>query len=202
MIRIDLHVHTVYSGDSNISPKMLIEQLNLNPVVKAVAITDHDTIEGYKQVKRFARAYEGLLVIPGIEVSTFEGHINVLGVEEMPKYPLSALELVDFAKEMQAVIIIPHPYRVCGLGDYARKLDADAIEILNYRATKAENRLAEKLAKELNLPGVAGTDAHRPNQLFQVYTEVNINMDADVDSVLKAIKNGEVRIGSLKGYYT
>ena len=111
MIRIDLHVHTVYSGDSNISPKMLIEQLNLNPVVKAVAITDHDTIEGYRRVKKFARAYEGLLVIPGIEVNTFEGHINVLGVEEMPKYPLSALELVDFAREMQAVIIIPHPYR-------------------------------------------------------------------------------------------
>ena len=202
MIRIDLHVHTLYSGDSNISPKMLIEQLNINPTVKAVAITDHDTIEGYRHVKRLAEAYEGLLVIPGVEVSTFEGHINVLGVEEMPKYPLSAEELIDFARERQAVVVIPHPYRVCGLGDNAKKLDVDAIETLNYRASKAENKLAEKLAKELNLPGVAGTDAHRPNQLFQVYTEVNINMDADVDSVLKTIKNGEVRIGSLKGYYT
>ena len=199
MIRIDLHVHTLYSGDSNISPKMLIEQLNINPTVKAVAITDHDTIEGYKHVKKLAEAYEGLLVIPGVEVSTFEGHINVLGVEEMPKYPLSAEELIDFARERQAVVVIPHPYRVCGLGDNAKKLDADAIETLNYRASKAENKLAEKLAKELNLPGVAGTDAHRPNQLFKVYTEVNA--DPDINSILKAIRNGAVRIGSLKGYH-
>ena len=200
MIRIDLHVHTLYSGDSNISPKMLIEQLNMNPTVKAVAITDHDTIEGYRHVKKLAEAYEGLLVIPGVEVSTFEGHINVLGVEEMPKYPLSAEELIDFARERQAVVVIPHPYRVCGLGDNAKKLDADAIETLNYRASKAENKLAEKLAKELNLPGVAGTDAHRPNQLFKVYTEVDA--DPDINSILKAIRNGKVRIGSLKGYYT
>ena len=199
MIRIDLHVHTLYSGDSNISPKMLIEQLNINPTVKAVAITDHDTIEGYKHVKKLAEAYEGLLVIPGVEVSTFEGHINVLGVEEMPKYPLSAEELIDFARERQAVVVIPHPYRVCGLGDNAKKLDADAIETLNYRASKAENKLAEKLAKELNLPGVAGTDAHRPNQLFKVYTEVDA--DPDINSILKAIRNGAVRIGSLKGYH-
>ena len=199
MIRIDLHVHTLYSGDSNISPKMLIEQLNINPTVKAVAITDHDTIEGYRHVKKLAEAYEGLLVIPGVEVSTFEGHINVLGVEEMPKYPLSAEELIDFARERQAVVVIPHPYRVCGLGDNAKKLDADAIETLNYRASKAENKLAEKLAKELNLPGVAGTDAHRPNQLFKVYTEVDA--DPDINSILKAIRNGAVRIGSLKGYH-
>jgi len=199
MIRIDLHVHTLYSGDSNISPKMLIEQLNINPTVKAVAITDHDTIEGYKHVKKLAEAYEGLLVIPGVEVSTFEGHINVLGVEEMPKYPLSAEELIDFARERQAVVVIPHPYRVCGLGDNAKKLDADAIETLNYRASKAENKLAERLARELNLPGVAGTDAHRPNQLFKVYTEVDA--DPDVNSILKAIRNGTVRIGSLKGYH-
>jgi len=199
MIRIDLHVHTLYSGDSNISPKMLIEQLNINPTVKAVAITDHDTIEGYRHVKKLAEAYEGLLVIPGVEVSTFEGHINVLGVEEMPKYPLSAEELIDFARERQAVVVIPHPYRVCGLGDNAKRLDVDAIETLNYRASKAENKLAERLARELNLPGVAGTDAHRPNQLFKVYTEVDA--DPDVNSILKAIRNGAVRIGSLKGYH-
>lgn len=197
MIRIDLHVHTVYSGDSNISPKMLVEQLNANPLVNAVAITDHDTFEGYRQVKKFAKSYE-LMVIPGIEVSTFEGHINILGIEERPSYPLSAEELVDFTRERGGVIIIPHPYRICGLGDLAKSLDADAVEVLNYRASRFENRLAEQLAKEMNLPGVAGTDAHRPTQLFKVYTE--ISSDPDVDLILKAIRNGSIRVGSLKSY--
>jgi hypothetical protein len=199
MIRIDLHVHTVYSGDSMISPKTLVEQLNANSSVRAVAITDHDTIEGYRQVKKLAKSYEEVIIIPGVEVSTFEGHINVLGVEEKPPYPLRAEDLIDFAKERAAVLIIPHPYRICGLGELAKKLDVDAVEVLNYRASRVENKLAEKLAKEMGLPGVAGTDAHRPNQLFKVYTE--IDAIPDLEFILKAIRNGLVRVRGLKGYY-
>jgi len=198
MIRIDLHVHTVYSGDSTINPKLLVELLNANSTVRAVAITDHDTLEGYKHVKKLAKAYGELLIIPGIEISTVEGHLIVLGVEEKPPYPLRAESLVDFAREREALLIVPHPYRVCGLGDFAKNLDVDAVEVLNFRASRFENELAKRLAQEMNLPGVAGTDAHRPDQLFKVYTEVYAN--SDLSSVLKAIKNGLVETGDLKGY--
>jgi len=198
MIRIDLHVHTSYSGDSMISPKLLVELLNANSIVRAVAITDHDTLEGYRQVKKLAKSYSELLIIPGVEVSTVEGHINVLGVEEMPPYPLKAESLIDFAREREALLIVPHPYRVCGLDNFAKSLDVDAIEVLNFRASRFENQLARRLAKEMGLPEVAGTDAHRPNQLFRVYTEVNT--DPELSSILKAIKNGLVRTGTLKGY--
>jgi len=192
MLRIDLHVHTVFSGDASISPKMLVEKLHAHPLVKGLAVTDHDTIRGYLEVRKLAKAYEGLLVIPGIEVSVTEGHLNVLGVEEEPRYPLTAEEVVDFAKERGGVTIVPHPYRVMGIGDLAKKLDVDAVEVLNPHSTYMENKLAEKLAREKNLPGVAGSDAHTLRQALTVHTE--IKAEPNLESVLRAIKKGSVRV--------
>ena len=197
MIRIDLHVHTFYSGDSKVSPRLLVDILNSHPLVKAVAITDHDTLEGYKTTAKLAKSYEDVLVIPGIEISAFEGHVIVLGVEEKTAYPMNVEEVVDFARERDGVIVVPHPYRVCGLGDLAKGFDVDAIETLNYRCNRRENELAEKLAREMNLPGVAGSDAHRHDELLRVYTE--IEAEHDLSSILKGLRRGLVKVKALKG---
>ena len=192
MIRIDLHIHTKYSGDATISPKLIVDQLYAHPFIKGVAITDHDTLQGYRHAQKLATAYEDILIIPGIEVSTTQGHITILGVEEKPTYPLTVEDVVDFAKERAGTIVIPHPYRALGIGDLARNIPADAIEALSPRSTRQENKMAEELAKERNLPSVAGSDAHRPQQMWTAYTEVNNELD--VDDVLSAIKSGLVKV--------
>ena len=56
------------------------------------------------------------------------------------------------------------------------------------------NKLAENLAKEMGLPGVAGSDAHQVNELWTVYTEVQAS--SDIDEILKAIKKGLIRVAS------
>lgn len=192
MIRIDLHMHTKYSGDAIISPKLIVDQLYAHPFIKGVAITDHDTLEGYYHTQKLATAYKDILIIPGIEVSTTQGHITVLGVQEKPTYPLTVEDVVDFAKERAGTIVIPHPYRNVGIGDLARKMPADAIEVLNPRSTHQENKMAEELARERSLPSVAGSDAHRPQQMWRAYTEVDNELD--VDDVLSAIKSGLVKV--------
>jgi len=191
MMRIDLHVHTVFSGDSTLSPKLIVEQLYAHSFIKGIAVTDHDAIEGFLHVRRLAEAYDKIVIVPGIEVSAEEGHVTVLGVEEKPRYPLKAEEVLDFARERAGLLVVPHPYRVFGLGDKARNLQADAVEVLNSRATRGENKMAEALAREIKLPGVAGSDAHRPRDLWTAYTEVDA--EPDVDSVLEAIRKGLVR---------
>lgn len=190
MIRIDLHIHTKYSGDAMISPKLVVDQLYAHPFIKGVAITDHDTLRGYHHAQKLATAYRDLLIIPGVEVSTTRGHITILGVEENPTYPLTVEDAVDFAKERGGTVVVPHPYRTLGIGDLARNIAADAIEALNPRSTRQENKMAEELAKETNLPRVAGSDAHRPQQMWTAYTEVGNELD--VDEVLSAIKSGLV----------
>jgi predicted metal-dependent phosphoesterase TrpH len=121
-----------------------------------------------------------------------------LGIEEKPIYMSDLDTVIDFAAEKAALIVIPHPYRVHGIGDAAEKAPADAVEVINPWATSQENKLAEKLAKVRNLPGVAGSDAHRPDQMWAVYTEVDA--ESNVDSVLKAIKNGRVKVVQTKHY--
>ena len=191
MIRIDLHLHTRFSGDSVISPKQVVDALHAHPTVKGVAITDHDTLEGYFQVRKLATTYEDLVIIPGVEVSTKQGDIILLGTEEKPAYMSQLESVTDYAKERTALIVIPHPYRVQGIGGAAEATLADAVEVINPSATSQENKLAEKLAKARNMPGVAGSDGHRPDQMWAAYTE--IYAEPNVDSVLKAIKNGRVK---------
>jgi len=62
-INADLHVHSNYSKDSLITPKDLIyyaKKRGLN----AVAITDHNQLEGSRKIARVA----DFLVIPGMEI--------------------------------------------------------------------------------------------------------------------------------------
>jgi len=190
-IRIDLHLHTRFSGDAIISPKLIVEQLHAHPFIKAVAITDHNTMQGFREAHRLISSYQDITIIPGIEVSTHHGDVIVLGVEEKPSYASTVWEVVDFAKARAGVVVIPHPYRINGIGDLAEKIPADAIEVMNPTATLRENKMAQELAKVKNLPGIAGSDAHTPSHMWTAYTEVNA--DLDIDEILKAIRKGWVK---------
>jgi predicted metal-dependent phosphoesterase TrpH len=191
VIRADLHVHTTYSFDATISPKTLIDQLYMHPFIKAVAVTDHNTVEGYYKVHKLASPYKDILIIPGVEIATIEGDLIILGVAEMPPEPWTAQNVIDFAREKDGAVIAAHPYRIYGLGDAAKKYRLDAIEVLNGASPPYVNKKAEKLARELALPGVAGSDAHAVSELWTVYTEIQAS--SDVAEILKAIKKGLVR---------
>jgi len=193
---IDLHVHTKYSGDAKITPRELVDQLHAHPFIKGVAITDHDSIKGYQEVSKLAKAYEDILIIPGVEVSVENGHLIILGVEECPTYPSSIERVIDFSKERDGIVVIPHPYRELGIGDTSEDIEADAIEILNPHATQEENKKAEDLARRINLPSVAGSDAHSLREMWLAYTKIDARQE--VDDILKAIKNGRVKVASTK----
>lgn len=194
MIRADLHIHTTYSPDASINPKTIVNQLHAHPFIKAVAITDHNTVEGYYKVQKLASPYEDVIIIPGVEVGTTEGDIIVLGIAELPPKPWTPKNVIDFAKEKNGLCIVAHPYRAYGLGDQAKNYDFDAIETLNGISTSQANKMAENLAKTMGLPGVAGSDAHRVEEMWTVYTEVQAS--SDIDEILTAIKKGLVKVAS------
>lgn len=191
MIRADLHLHTTYSADAAISPKTIVNQLHRHPFIKAVAITDHNTIDGYKKVKQLASIYPDVLIIPGVEIRAVGGDLVVLGVEELPSEPWTVENIINFAHEEGGVVITAHPYRAYGLGDSAKKYKIDAVEVLNGISPKYINRMAETLAKEMNVSGVAGSDAHYTNEMWSVFTEIKAPLD--IDEILRAIKKGAVR---------
>ena len=69
----DLHIHSYYS-DGTMSPKeIVIEAKNKN--LGIIAITDHDVLDSYEEVKAEAEK-EGIIVVRGVEIdSIFEGHL-------------------------------------------------------------------------------------------------------------------------------
>ena len=72
----ELHTHTKYS-DGSMSPRTLVDLAVLRGLT-GIAITDHNTTAGVEEVIRYGKQ-KGLIVIPGIEWTTFYGHITVLG---------------------------------------------------------------------------------------------------------------------------
>jgi predicted metal-dependent phosphoesterase TrpH len=185
-----LHLHTTYSSDSSIQPKTLVEKLVAHDFIKVAAVTDHDTISGCNAIRQLAAAYPDILIIPGVEISTPNGDIVVLGAEEMPPQPWTVASIVDFARDTDCVSVVVHPYREWGMGDLARNYKFDAVEVLNGASPPSANKLAHDLAKLMGLPGVAGSDAHQPAELCTVYTEIQASLD--VDEILKAVKKGLV----------
>ncbi|KKI99252.1 PHP domain-containing protein [Prochlorothrix hollandica] len=75
---IELHCHTTYS-DGTLTPQQLVATA-LAAGVKALAITDHDTLGGWAEAEA-AAAGTGLEIVPGVELSTIENgrSLHVLG---------------------------------------------------------------------------------------------------------------------------
>ncbi len=197
MIQADLHIHTVYSHDSVLQPKTLIDQLVAHSFIKVAAVTDHDSIRGCKAAVELASAYPDILIIPGVEITTPQGDMLILGTNELPPHPWTPENVVDYAKSIDAVSIVAHPYREYGMGDLARNYKVDAIEVLNGGSTAAANNQAKELAKSRGLPGTAGSDAHQVSELFSVYTKIDASLE--IDSILNAIKKGFVSAQTGRG---
>jgi hypothetical protein len=197
LIQADLHIHTVYSSDSLIQPKTLVDQLVAHSFIKVAAVTDHDSVRGCRATVELASAYPDILIIPGVEISTPQGDMLVLGTEELPPRPWTPEAVVDYAKSIGGVSVVAHPFREYGMGDLARNYKVDAIEVLNGGSTAAANNEARELAKSMGLPGTAGSDAHQLSELFSVCSKVDASLD--VDSVLRAIKKGSVSAQASRG---
>ncbi len=193
----DFHIHTVYSADSLIQPKTLVDTLAAHSFIKVAAITDHDSVRGCKATVELASAYPDILIIPGVEISTQLGDVVVLGTYELPPKPWTPEVVVDYSRSIDGVSIIAHPFRTYGMGERARDYKVDAIEVLNGGSSREANSQAKELAKSTGLPGTAGSDAHQVSELFNVYNQVESSMN--VDSVLAAIKKGLVSAQASRG---
>ena len=190
MIHADFHIHTIYSADSLIQPKTLVDMLVAHSFIKVAAVTDHDSVRGCKATVELASPYPDILVIPGVEISTEQGDVVVLGTNDLPPKPWTPEAVVDFAKSIGGVSIAAHPFRAYGMGERAGNYKVNAIEVLNGGSSQEANNQAKELAKNLGLPGTAGSDAHQVSELFSVYNKVEASLD--VDEVLKAVENGLV----------
>jgi predicted metal-dependent phosphoesterase TrpH len=76
---VDLHIHTTAS-DGKYSPAAIVRKA-AEIGLKYIAITDHDSIDGIVPALKAVKAYPGLTLIPGVEISTdlADGEAHILG---------------------------------------------------------------------------------------------------------------------------
>ena len=197
MLTCDLHIHSNFSKDGESSVEDILlraEEAGLD----AIAITDHDTVDGAKKALAIASS---VLVIPGIEVSTRQGHLLVLGVTEIIPAGLDVVETIGIARRMGALLILPHPYHVWRHGVARRKKAGmsavDAVETFNSRyIVGSANQKAARIAKRLGKPCVGGSDAHHAR--FVGFGRTFVEAEKTVPSILAAIKAGRVSSGGKK----
>ena len=104
-MRADLHMHSHFSPDSEVSPEAMAKRC-ADVGLDYVAVTDHNTIEGSLAVREIAP----FGVIIGEEVASASGEITGLFLNETIPAGLTALQTVERIKDQVGLVSIPHPF--------------------------------------------------------------------------------------------
>ncbi|MBE6506519.1 MAG: PHP domain-containing protein [Methanocorpusculum parvum] len=188
----DLHIHTNASADGHCPVEQVLKTAKARGL-DAVAITDHDTTAA---AIRALSLETDILVIPGIEVSTKDGHVLILGTTKEYAAGKPARETIAEAKADGCVTIIPHPFHyfrhAVGLRDRKALKEADALEAYNSRYyIGTANSKAARIARRYQKPITSGSDAHDCE--YVGFGENIIEADErSVEAVLSAIKAGKI----------
>jgi anti-anti-sigma factor len=178
--RADLHIHTTFS-DGVATPEDVLNHYAMRADFNAIAITDHDTLDGALHAAHHARRYPDLYghleIIVGEEVSSTDGHVLGLFLREWVPPGMDAEKTVKAIHDQGGIAVAPHPYTRCfrwtglvGVGDLIRRVPFDAVETRNSNFTevlangKADRRSGDKAR-------VGGSDGHFLSALGRCFTE-------------------------------
>jgi len=138
-LNIDLHTHSFFSGDGISSPEDMIAAARAKGL-HGIAITDHNTCDAVNYLlQKGLMRLDGLpvddfLILPGVEVTTADGHLLCIGAELPYLKGKPAREVCDMIHQRGGLAIPPHPYDLFRAGIRFSTLETlaiDAIEVFN-----------------------------------------------------------------------
>lgn len=207
---IELHVHTYYSRgtylsyDACDSPEEMVDEA-YRKGFGGIAITDHNTTDGFSRALTRSKKYKNFLVIPGMEldVKLERSWAHLLLLSESSTFPRfkpgERLEVVlDRAKDENLVSIAAHP---CGtLWNFMeidpKSLRTDLVEAYNpFSIYSIRDSL--KFAESGNKFYVAGSDAHGKEMVGLTYNLVDAE---NLDELLEKLRKGRSKCGFTKSF--
>jgi predicted metal-dependent phosphoesterase TrpH len=204
-MRVDLHVHTSpRSSCSVLQPEEAVREaarLGLD----AVCLTEHHRSWRRDDLDRL-EDIANLRVFGGTEITTSDGDILVFGLSVDVPYMVPIGDLRRQVVADGGILIAAHPYRgvwlhrrepapvIGGVGDAPTVFEyVDAVEICNGCLSEPENAAAARTAERLGLPGVAGSDAHRIEEVGRCVTVLEREV-GDMFELVAALRGGSCTI--------
>lgn len=174
-VRVDLHSHTMWSGDSTTTPDEVHDAV-VEAGLDVLCITDHNAIRGAQELA----AQLPCRVIIGEELRTHAGEIIGLFLNERIPVGTPPAEAARAIRAQGGLVYIPHPFDPMrrnlaepALLELAEAGLIDAVEVLNAKTSLLSlNARAAAFAEQHDLAAGAGSDAHVPLALGSAFVEM------------------------------
>lgn len=190
--RVEFHCHTIYSKDSLVEPRKLVETARRKGIDRLI-VTDHNCIGGALEAQQIAPE----LVIVGEEILTTQGEFLAAFVREEIPAGLEPLEVIRLLKAQGAFISVSHPLDPLRGWKQEHLLAIlpyiDALEVFNARCIDRRfNDHARAFAREHGIPGIVGSDAHTLRELGRA--TLTVAPFTDADGLRRSILEGEEKV--------
>lgn len=186
-----MHVHSHHSPDALSSLPAILKKAKEREL-NIVAITDHNIIKGAMIAKKMAPEF-GIEVVVGEEITTKEGDLIALFIEEKIKPGRPVLDTIKEVRQQGGLAVVPHPDNWIPGGISFRNLfkiyeHLHGIELLNggwFGWLKSEE--SRKLnSSTFNLASTGGSDSHLARQVGCAYTNFEGKTPADLYAAIAA----------------
>lgn len=198
MGKADLHIHTRY-GDGMATVPELLAYVERDTDLDVIAVTEHDTLQAADEARELhARSSHRFDLICGMEVTTLDGHLLALFIDE----PVASFRRMEdtlvAVHEQSGLAIVPHPLSWLTRSVSAKVFDRiaairndgvsfDGIEEYNLSpAGRVTSAKARKLNRErLHLAAIGSSDAHFLQSIGSAHTLFDGTSAADLRGAIE-----------------
>ena len=184
---VDLHIHSNFSICSLLTLSEIIEYCN-SYKIKGIALTDHNSLDGYEEIKKIAQKYD-IIIFLGYELRVKGGELLIYGIPKVLPLDMDPNIIIKKVKEMGGAVIAAHPFR--GFFSSFKKnvydLDIDGIEVTN-RPTHSFDQRALTAAIKMEVAMIAGSDAHNISDIGWCATKFKKRITSTKELISEIIK--------------
>ncbi len=193
----DLHIHSIAS-DGTATVAAILAYASDHTDLDVIAVTDHDQLESSLIACDMAARFR-VQAVPGMEISTSEGHLLALFLSTPVPAGMSFVETAERVRLFGGLPIVAHPMDPMARSIGSRRLreivrqypgllagiETDNGSQLDLRT----NRTSQRLRWDTGLPGLGCSDAHILSAIGNTRTAFIGHSVADLR---RAIEHGEV----------
>ena len=195
LLKGESHCHTQYFKDCLTDLDKQLQACERKGVDRLV-VTDHNTIQG----AQIAYGMDPERVIVGEEIMTQSGELLAFYVQEEIPAGLPPLEAIRRLRAQNAFISVSHPYDRLRKGhwepDELQRIAplVDAIEVFNARCVwwPPFNHQAQAFARQHNLAGTVGSDAHSAYEVGRAM--LLLPSFGDAGELRRVIRQAQLRV--------